>query len=136
MSKIKPLPKGAHLVTMDVRSLYTSIPNEEGLQAVEQTLMESNRQEEIPVVLKLLNQVLTLNNFVFNDEHFLQIKGCAMGTTCAPSCANIFMGRFESERIYPKIESIIQSYLRYFDDVFLIWTGSKEKFERFVEELN
>ena len=43
ISKIKPLPKGAHLVTMDVRSLYTSILNEEGLQAVEQTLMESNR---------------------------------------------------------------------------------------------
>jgi len=88
------------------------------------------------VVLKLLNQVLTLNNFVFNDEHFLQIKGCAMGTICAPSYAKIFMGRFESERIYPKIESIIQSYLRYIDDVFLIWTGSKEEFERFVVELS
>ena len=59
-----------------------------------------------------------------------------MGTICAPSYANIFMGRFESERIYPKIESFIQSYLRYIDDVFLIWTGSKEEFIRFVEELN
>ena len=87
---------------MDVRSLYTSIPNDEGLQAVEQTLMESNRQDDIPVVLKLLSKVLTLNNFVFNDEHFLQVKGCAMGTICAPSYANIFMGRFESEKIYPK----------------------------------
>ena len=86
------------------------------------------------MVLKLLNQVLTLNNFVFNDEHFLQIKGCAMGTICAPSYANIFMGRFESERIYPKIESIIQSYLRYIDDVFLIWTGSKEEFEEMTSE--
>ena len=96
ISKIKSIPKGAYLVTMDVRSLYTSIPNEEGLQAVEQTLIESNRREEIPIVLRLLNLVLTLNNFIFNNEHFLQIKGCAMGTICAPSYANIFMGRFES----------------------------------------
>ena len=31
-----------------------------------------------------LTLILTLNNFIFNDEHYVQINGCSMGTKCAP----------------------------------------------------
>ena len=35
--------------------------------------------------------VLTMNNFEFNGEHYLQVGGSAMGTRLAPSYANLFM---------------------------------------------
>ena len=40
-----------------------------------------------------------MNNFTFNDQHFLQIHGTAMGTHMAPSYANLFMGKFEQQAI-------------------------------------
>ena len=40
--------------------------------------------------------ILTMNNFSFNDNHYLQIHGTAMGTKMAPSYANLFLGFFEA----------------------------------------
>ena len=46
-----------------------------------------------------------MNNFVFNDEHFLQQYGTAVGTRMAPAFANLFMGEFEkngyADKPYP-----------------------------------
>ena len=39
----------------------------------------------IPSLMTLLRMVLTLNNFEFNGEHYLQTGGTAMGTRLAPS---------------------------------------------------
>ena len=36
-------------------------------------------------------------NFSFNNEHYLQKHGTAMGTRMAPSYANLFMGKFEQQ---------------------------------------
>ena len=44
---------------------------------------------------KANRNVLTLSNFIFNCRNYLQTKGYAMGTICAPSCTNIFMDHFE-----------------------------------------
>ena len=51
-------------------------------------------------LVELLEAVLTLNNFQFNDENFLQVGGTAMGTKVAPSLANVFMADFEERYIY------------------------------------
>ena len=92
---------------MDGRFLYTNIPNKEGIEAVETTLKRKNIGTRI--ILRFLRLVLTLNNFVFNSQNYLQSKGCTMGT-CAPSYANIY--------IYPLIEKISNFYLRFIDDNF------------------
>ena len=59
-----------------------------------------------------------------------------MGTICAPSYANIFMGKFEDTFIYPFIKDLCKLYLRYIDDIFMIWTGTKEQFYQFYSTLN
>ena len=130
------LPKGTFLISLDVRSLYTSIPNDEGLQAVEAFLIDANRHVEIPIITELLKLVLTLNNFSFNNTNYLQIKGCAMGTICAPAYANLFMGKFENDNIYPHIKEFSKLYLRYIDDIFMTWTGSFDSFKNFIDKLN
>ena len=59
-----------------------------------------------------------------------------MGTICAPAYANIFMVEFEVKHIYPKIESKATTYLRYIDDIFMIWTKSTSELKAFLEEIN
>ena len=120
---------------MDVRSLYTNIPHKEGIEAVKLSLNRKPSTISNIVLLVFLNLILTLNNFIFNGLYYLQTKGCAMGTKCAPCYANIFMGYFEEQHIYPKITNIAHTYLRYIDDIFLIWTGNKEQFLTFIEDL-
>ena len=87
------VPQGSYLVSLDVKALYTNIPHEEGLEAVENTLKGTYRSDFIQAILSLLTLILTLNNFTFNDDNYLQISGCAMGTICAPPYANIFYGK-------------------------------------------
>ena len=71
------------LVTMKVRVLYTGIPHNEGLKAVETTLKQKNIF--IKVIIKFLQLVLLLNNFAFSCKHYPQMKNCAMATKCAPN---------------------------------------------------
>ena len=64
--------------------------------------------------------ILTLNNFVFDCIHYLQLKRRAMATTCAPAYANIFMANFELKYIYPYIKDKTKM-LRFIGDFFMIW---------------
>ena len=126
------------MCTIDVTSLYTNIPNQEGIDACQKFLMASRKCSENPSIisiLKLLQYVLTKNNFDFNGKHYLQVGGTAMGTKVAPSFAILFMADFEDKHVYtyptqPKV------WLRYIDDIFLIWEHGQEELQNFVEHLN
>ena len=82
----------------DVTSLYTNIPHNEGLSAC-QTALNTCAHQSPPTqdLIRLLDLILTLNDFQFNGNHYLQTKGTAMGTPVATSYANIFMGSFEQK---------------------------------------
>ena len=43
-----------------------------------------------------------------------------MGTVCAPAHANILIDHFERKYIYPFLEGLSLSYLRFIDDNFFI----------------
>ena len=38
-------------------------------------------------------------NLTFNDDHYLQVGGTAMGTTVSPNYATLFMYRFETKAL-------------------------------------
>ena len=59
-----------------------------------------------------------------------------MGTVCVPSYTNLLMAQFEEKHIYLYIEEMSLLYLRYIDDVFIIWKGTKKQITRFINELN
>ena len=91
IQNIKGLPRTAMLVTLDVTSLYTNIPNKEGIRAAAKILPKHRpgaKHRTNQSLIRLLTMVLTKNNFEFNGEHYLQISGTAMGTRVAPSHAN------------------------------------------------
>ena len=137
IKNLETLPHNAMLVTLDVRSLYSNIKHNEGLNSLQESL--DNRIDKTPptkVLITLMNHVLTLNNFNFNGRHYLQVKGCAMGTIAAPSYATIYMGHFEEKHIYPEINNDCLFYTRYIDDIFLIYTGGERKLIEFLTKLN
>ena len=86
---------------MHVRSLYTNTPNTQGTSAVKRGFDNfSQKTSTSKVIATFFAVILTLNNLVFDYIHYLQRKGCAMGTICATAYPNIFMANFELKYIY------------------------------------
>ena len=138
MSDLGDLPNDCILVTMDVSSLYTNIPNDKGLQAAMQTLMEHRPTPNKPTnlsLIKMLEMVLKMNNFQFNGVNFLQVGGTAMGTKVAPNYAVNNMGSFENKHVYTYSKQPLL-YLRYIDDIFMIWQHSVTELDTFIEHMN
>ena len=134
------LPKDCILATIDVKSMYTNIPHEEGIKAVIDTLYKSNPNAEympIPAqtLADMLNIVLTKNYFQFDNSMYHQIQGTAMGTKMAPAYANLFMAKVEELMLetYPTKPEL---WKRFIDDIFMVWLGSPESLNEFVSHLN
>ena len=134
---LRNLPSNTLLVTLDVSSLYTNIPHNDGINACRFFLHRSRNNRNIPTetLCDLIRMVLTMNNFMFNGKNFLQIHGTAMGTKMAPSFANLFLGQFESNAL-SNSPFKPHTWWRYIDDIFMIWTEGLENLNTFVNYLN
>ena len=99
------ISKDTILVSMDVSSLYTNIPEEEGTEIVCKAY-DSFHNYNPPIPTRFLREMLGLilneNSFQFNGENYLQTHGTAMGTKMAVSFANIFMAKIETSLRYNK----------------------------------
>ena len=133
------IDNNAWLVTVDVKSLYTNIPNNEGIQACYNAWLEQEttypQHPPAETLKELLELVLKLNVFEFNNKYYLQKFGTAMGSKLAPAYANVFMGDLEAKilagsRLKPT------HYRRFIDDIFMIWPFSEEELDRFMAHMN
>jgi len=90
------------MVSLDVTSLYTNIPQEEGIETVCKAY-ETFYQGETPIptnaLRKMCRLILQENSFQFRGRDYLQTHGIAMGTKMAVAFANIFMSAVETEII-------------------------------------
>ena len=69
------VPENSFLVTMNVKALYTNIPNNEGIAAVKRKHGNYKKKNVATKVIKtFLAPILTLNNFIFNSKFYLQIE--------------------------------------------------------------
>ena len=108
------------MITMDINYLCTNIPHTDGINACRPFL---NRNTTDPALINnipiLIDFILTHNLLIFNNDHYSQINGTAMGTKMAPAYANIFMDAIET--LFLSASPIRPSiYYRYVDDIFLI----------------
>ena len=91
------------LCILDIISLYTNIPHNEGIQSIKEILAIHKTPDNLPhdsCIIELLEVVLTQSHFDFNGKHYYQVSGTAMGTKLAPSYANLFMTKFEEKYVY------------------------------------
>ena len=141
LQDIGPVSDKDLLVTFDVESLYTNIPHEGALEAIEHFL-EKRPSENLPrtkCIMDLTAIVLHHNYFLFKDTFYLQRKGCAMGSKMAPQLANIYMGLFENSFIMNPLNPFhqrIKFFKRFLDDLFIIFTGTKDELSSFHDYLN
>jgi len=129
------IPDDSLLVCIDVSSLYTHIPQDEGINICMREITKVHDKETAATAGRLMQYILEDNIFKFNGRIYRQKFGTAMGTKMAPSFANIFMSDLENrflqtQRILPLI------WRRYIDDIFMIWTHGRDSLETFLLELN
>ena len=134
------VPQNSILATIDVKGLYLNIPHREGIEAVLNRVYHKNPEsEEVPIppesMADLLGLVLKHNYFQFHDSMYHQIQGTAMGTKMAPAYANLFMAEIEEALLagYPEKPML---WKRYIDDIYCIWSGTRESFTAFMDYLN
>ena len=123
---------------MDVTSLCTNIPQEEGILTVCRAY-EKFYDNEPPILIRLLERALSLilqeNSFQFYGKHYLQTHGTAMGTKMAVAFANVFTAKVETEILNQSaLKPLIWN--RYIDDIFSLWTLNREEILQFIEQAN
>ena len=127
------------LVTIDVKSLYTSIPHSDGIKACLEALhlsADSFPDRPDPSVLSCLLEIVLKNNiFEFDGRVYKQLQGTAMGTKLAPVYANIFMGALE-HTILSHATLKPSYYKRYIDDIFILWPHSEADLKKFLLYIN
>ena len=123
---------------MDVTSLYTNMPQEEGITTVCEAY-EEFYEENPPIPTRNLRELLSLilqqNSFQFNGKDYLQTHGTAMGTKLAVAFANIFMAKIEKQILRQSTTKPI-FWKRFIDDVISKWNTSRDKIEDFLVKAN
>ncbi len=110
---------GRRLYSGDVRSMYTNIPNEDLLLAI-QTVLKRHSKFPDNVQTFILSSIEFLNRtvyFRFQNSLYSQVCGIAMGLPCGPALANLYMCHWEETH---KVASGFLFYQRYLDDVFAV----------------
>ena len=125
------------IFTMDITSLYTVIPNHEGLLALKYFFdQRANKEPSTETLICLAELVLTLNCFSFSDNYYKQINGVAMGTKMGPSYANLFVG-FIEQQFFDKFDGTKpELYRRYIDDCFGATSCSRQELDYFITSVN
>ena len=131
----KQIPHNSILVTLDVTSLYTRIPWQEGIDTVLESVQECDPKVNIELLQETLYYILENNYFTFNRLIYRQKHGTSMGSRMAVKYANIYMGRkFEKTMIGSTLRP--HFYCRLIDDIFIIWTHGIESLKDFHSYLN
>ena len=140
LNETNSVPKNCKPISLDLKSMYTNIPIDEGIEAFRIEL-DKREDQTIPTefLIRLLRLVLENNIFEFNKEFWLQLLGTAMGTRVAPTYANIFMNKLEKEMISSlpdHLGHLIFAWKRFIDDILLLFLGTYEELEELFQHLN
>ncbi|XP_044184813.1 uncharacterized protein LOC122964959 [Acropora millepora] len=132
------VPGNIFLVSMDVTSLYTNIPQEEGITIVcnaYEVFHKSNPPISTALLKEMLGLILKEKSFQFNGRNYLQTHETAMGTKMAVAFANIFMSAVETAILSQSSTKPLE-WKRYIDDVFSLWDTNREEIDKFSEHAN
>ena len=94
---------GLHMVSYDVRSLFTNVPLKRTIDICMDKMYRTTTitPPTIPedVLRKLISHCVCNNTFVFDGKVYEQIDGVAMGSSLGPVLANIWMSYLEDQHL-------------------------------------
>ena len=126
------------LATLDVSSIYTNIPQSEGIEVICR-YYEEHYEHNLPIptndLQELMRLILEENSFKFNERHFVQTHSVAMGTKMVVAFSVIFMADLEKRLLQA---SPIQPFVwkRFIDDIFSLWKIPMKKVTDFINFAN
>ena len=125
------------MVSVDMRSLFTSVAVEDALTTVRKRLDDDNMLQErcgfaSETVMRLLKLCLS-TYFKFRSKFYDLTDGLAMGSPVSPPVANLFMADLESKAL-KSFSGVPSVWCRYVDDVLSIVKRSLVK--DFFDHLN
>ena len=134
--------KNDYMISLDVESLFTSIPVQESINLAIETI--SNKKEKDPSFIKLnekdLRQLfeLCITNmpFRFYNELYRQTEGVSMGSPLAPVLADLFMAHIDSKLQNYQHYNKIKTYYRYVDDTFIVINGNGKDADNLLNYTN
>ena len=92
--RIIKVPTGYHMVSFDVKSLFTNVPLEYTIDLILKRIYD-NGEFSTDITRSEMKEMLTLCtknvHFTFNGDIYLQTDGVAMGSPLGPVLAGIFM---------------------------------------------
>lgn len=59
-----------------------------------------------------------------------------MGTKCAPPFANLCLGSLEERALEQWTGTHTLLWLRFLDDILMLWTGDSDELQKFMDHLN
>ena len=115
------VPPGYRLISFDVKSLFTCIPQDFSIQCIQEFLQSNpnifqKTKMNIAEICKLVKLCFEAAVFSFNRIYYKQIKGTPMGSPVSVVLAEIVMQKIE-QLIMPLIADSILFWYRYVNDV-------------------
>ena len=131
------VPDNAILVTIDVTSLYPSIPQTDCLNKIYTEMCHHPHLMSFDpnFIIRLLHTNINYNYFTFANLTFQQTNGTAMGAAFSPTIANIYMSTVVRYFLQTQTTKPL-TFKRYIDDIFMIWTDTTDELNNFLTNLN
>lgn len=111
------IPNNFKLVSLDVTSLYTNIPNDLVSQIIRTKWPELKNHTTLQLndFIEATNITLNNNYFQYKDTFYQQLDGCAMGSPISSTIAQLVMEYLE-ETVINNLDINITFFKRYVDD--------------------
>ena len=114
------------MVSYDVVSLFTNVPLKETIEMIIDHCYGKHAISKPLITKQIFRKLLYLCShglFLYKDDLYKQIDGVSMGSPLAPTIANFYLAKLETNLFdtnkdnacFPKL------YLRYVDDVFAVF---------------
>ena len=130
-------PGPRFLFTMDISSLYTSLPHDLFMKALEHYLNKRVDQSiSTETLLRLCKLVLTTNSMQFNGNFYRQCKGIAIGSRKGSGVACLTMAYIEETMLSQYSGPTPLLFKRYIDDILGIFSRSREDLEKFIQHVS
>ncbi|CAF1996607.1 unnamed protein product, partial [Rotaria magnacalcarata] len=125
--------------TLDIRNLYTMLPQEETLEILMMLLHTHGYRKvtgiSIDTIKRLASIILKDNVFAYGKNIYKQTTGGAMGSSLTLTLANIFMAKWQKNIVEEQTKTG-EFYGQYIDDIFMTWNRSEEELRKFLDDVN
>ena len=124
--KAAPLSRTERVATFDIVKFYPNIRTKPAIKIIAWWLKRVGHllPDDFPphqMLLDIIELIMNNNIFSFDDTHWLQKKGTAMGTNPATTYAELYFDYHEITVLMVKYSSELGICKRYVDDGILTW---------------